>query len=161
VSKAITWPTLIGLLVVLLVISIDSPHILSDSGNAFLKGFVNQELLALLGVIVAITLTTTGNLHFELNKLQDLTGHPFTKTRQSVRWSAYSLILLFIGGAALVIVKPLVGAGDTATAVCNSLAIVIILFNALVLTDLTVTTFKLPARSALPEDCNGNASQGS
>jgi hypothetical protein len=124
---------------------------LSDDGNGFLKGFVNQELLALLGVIVAITLTTTGNLHFELNKLQDRTGAPFAKTRQSVRLSAYSLIVLFLLGALLVIVKPLVGTAPTATAVCNSLAIVIIVFNALVLTDLTVTTFKLPAYSTLPE----------
>jgi uncharacterized membrane protein YidH (DUF202 family) len=157
VSKAITWPALIGLLTVLLVVSACEPHVLSDNGNTFLKGFVNQELLALLGVIVAITLTTTGNLHFELNKLQDRTGAPFTKTRQSVRWSAYSLILLFVAGAALVIVKPLLGAGETTTAVCNSIAIVIIVFDAFVLTDLTITTFKLPAPSTLPEKPNDNA----
>lgn len=150
-SRAITWPTLIGLLVILLMISICSPHPLSDQGNAFLRNFVNQELLALLGVIVAITLTTTGNLHFQLNKIEDHTGSPFMETRRSVRWSAYSLILLLVAGAVLVVVKPLLGGSETATAVANSIAIVIIAFNVFVLIDLTVTTFKLPAISTLPQ----------
>lgn len=149
-SKAIAWPILIGLLTVLLTISVCQPSLLSDAGNSFLKGFVNQELLSLLGVIVAITLTTTGNLHFELNKLQERTGGEFAKTRASVRLSAYSLIMLFLCGVALVIIKPLLGPGPSASASCNSIAIVIVVFNALVLIDLTATTFKLPPLSTLP-----------
>jgi hypothetical protein len=68
---------------------------------------------------------------------------------------------LFVAGATLVIVKPLLGSGETATAVCNSLAIVIIIFDAFVLTDLTITTFKLPAPSTLPEKPNDHAAGSS
>lgn len=141
----------------LAAISVCSPHPLSDAGNRFLSSFVNQELLSLLGVIVAITLTTTGNLHFELNKIEDRTGASFAKTRRSVRRSAYSLIILFVAAGALVVIKPLLGTADSATAVANSCAIVIVAFNVLVLIDLTATTFKLPSLNSLSDGSNSEA----
>lgn len=139
----------IALTAILLAISLCFPTYLSDSGNQFLRGFVNQELLSLLGVIVAITLASAGNLHLALNRLQDATGREFPKTRRSVKTSAFSLIVLFAFGAALVIVKPLLGSGDRATGVANVLAISIIAFNLSVLIDLTLAAFKIPPTTAL------------
>ena len=104
-----------------------------------------------MGVIVTITLASAGNLHLELNKLQDRCGLGFQKTRQSVRWSAYSLIGIFGLGSALVIVKPLLDPTLRMTAAANSIAIVILFFSLFVLLDLIRTTFKIPAATTLPE----------
>lgn len=139
-----------GLLTVLLTVSACAPYPLSDQGNHFLAGFVNQELLSLLGVIVTITLASAGNLHLELNKLQDRTTKSFLRTRQAVKMSAYSLILIFALAGALVVVKPLFTGDLHATAACNSIAIVLVVFSLFVLTDLTRTIFAIPASSTLP-----------
>jgi hypothetical protein len=151
VNRTIAWTALLGLLTVLLTVSACAPYLLSDIGNRFLAGFVNQELLSLLGVIVTITLASAGNLHLELNKLQDRTDRAFERTRRAVKLSAYSLILIFALAGALVIVKPLVGTDMRATAACNSFAIVLVAFSLFVLTDLTRTILAIPAASTLPK----------
>lgn len=145
-NKTIAWTALIGLTTVLLTVSAAAPYLLSDDGNPFLKGFVTHELVSLLGVIVAITLTSTATIHFELNKLEAQSSFPFTRTRTAVRRSAYSLIILFALGGILVIMKPLMGNDPHATAAANALAISIVLFNLFVLVDLAQTTFKIPAQ---------------
>lgn len=150
-NRTIAWVAILGTLTVLLTVSACAPYLLSDDGNAFLKGFVNQELLSLLGVVVTITLASAGNLHLELNKLQDMTGKPFARTRQAVRLSAYSLIVIFVLACVLVVVKPTLGTDMRATATCNSIAIVLIVFSIFVLTDLTRTILAIPAVSTLPK----------
>lgn len=149
-NKTIAWTTILGILTVLLATSACAPHLLSDTGNKFLEGFVNQELLALLAVVTTITLASAGNIHLELNKLQDRTGLPFINSRRAVRWSAYSLIVIFAIAGLLVIVKPMLGSDERATAACNSIAIVLVLFSLHVLFDLTRTVFAIPAASTLP-----------
>ena len=129
----------------LLSASAFAPYLLSDSGNGFLMGFVNQELLSMLGVISTITLAAAGNLHLEINKLEDRTGLEFLATRRAVKASAYSLIGAFAFSGILVVVKPMLGSNDRATAASNSLAIVATLFSLFVLIDLTRTTFRIPA----------------
>lgn len=147
---------MLGTLTVLLSISACSPFLLSDDGNSFLKGFVNQELLALLGVVVTITLASAGNLHLEINKIEDRTGRAFSKTRRAVKMSAYSLIVIFVLGGALVVIKPMLGNDRHATAACNSVAIVLVLFSLMVLVDITRTTFAIPPSSKLPEKNGGS-----
>lgn len=142
---------LLGILTVLLTVSACSPHLISDDGNDFLKNFVNQELLSLLGIIVTITLASAGNIHLELNKLQDRTTLTFRRTRQAIKLSAYSLIAIFAMAGALVVIKPMLGNDIRATAACNAVAIVLVVFSLFVLIDLTRTTFGIPAASTLPE----------
>ena len=136
---------------VLLAVSACAPYLLSDVGNKFLAGFVNQELLSLLGVVVTITLASAGNLHLELNKLQDRTKLPFNRTRKAIKLSAYSLIAIFMIAGALVVIKPMLGPDMRATAACNSIAVVLIFFSLFVLIDLTRTVFAIPASCTLPE----------
>lgn len=150
-NRTLAWTGLLCLITILATVSLCRPELLSDQGNAFLKGFVNEHLLALLGVVLAITLASAGNLHLELNKLQEATGKPFAATRRSVKLSAYSLIVLFGLAVALVILKPILIAnpGSTGSAAANSLAIVLVVFNLSVLLDLTQAVFKIPA---MPSD---------
>lgn len=158
-AKALPWMILAGLLTVLLSISFTAPYLLDDS-NAFLASFVNHELLATLGFIVAVTLASAASVHFELNKLEDATGKLFLRTRKSLKRSAYSLVVLFAGAGLIVIIKPLLPEPPFNRAVANSLAIGIIYFNLSVLLDLTRTVFKIPSVSAIKRMDDDLAAQG-
>ena len=125
------------------------PLWLSDRGNSFLSSFVNQEFLAFLGVVVTITLASAANLHLELNKLQDSTRRKFPKTRASVRVSAYSLIASLLSGIIIVITKPYINSSNFMSSLWNSAAIVVLLFDVLVLADLTRAVLRIPAMSDL------------
>ncbi len=151
----IQWTGILATLTVLLSSSACAPYFLSDDGNEFLRGFVNQELLSLLGVIVTITLASAANLHLELNKLQDLTGKEFLRTRKAIKRSSYSLIAIFATAGLLVILKPTFGSEMHATAACNSIAIVLVLFSLLVLVDLTRTILSIPASCEVLKRLNG------
>jgi hypothetical protein len=134
----------------LIGISLRCPSWLSDD-NPFFKDFVNQELLATLGFIVTITLASAASLHLELNKLDDQTGIPFTRTRRSIRKSAYSL--LFVLGAAifLVIGKPLLPKLETVRALANAGAVLLLYFSLSVLYALTRTIFTIPTVRQIEE----------
>ncbi len=155
-SKTLPWTILVGLTTVLLSISFTNPSFLNDE-NQFLRNFVNQELLATLGFIMAITIASAGGLHLELNKLQDETSVPFRRTRRSIKRSAYSLLILFAGAVTLVVVKPLLPSAPFSAAVANSLALLIIYFNLSVLYDLTRTVFAIPTAATIKARQNENA----
>lgn len=144
-SSFVAWGTLVALLAALVFVSLWYPGWLNDSGNSFLKNFVGFELLSFLGVVVTITLASASNLHLELNKLEARTQKHFPKTRNSIRLSSYSLIGLLIIGFILAVTKPIVAGNDTCEALWNSSAIVIIVFNVFVLTDITRTTLAIPS----------------
>ena len=154
-TKILPWIILVGLATVLLTISFCQPHLLSDQ-NGFLKQFVSDQLLATLGFILTVTLASAASLHLELNKIEDATGKPFTRTRKSVRWSAYSLMAMFVIGTVLVIVKPLLPSPSYNAAVANTIAILIIYFNLSVLYDLTRTVFRIPSINAIKAMGNDN-----
>lgn len=154
-NKTIARCIFIVLLGAYVTISISAPWVLSDQNN-FLKQFVNHEFLNLLGIIVAITLASAANLHLEFNKIEDTAGREFlSKTRASVKRSASWLIGFFSLGFLLVIAKPLVPVGEIITAFINGLAVVIVVFNILVLIDLTQLVFKIgPMFKLFQEDEN-------
>ena len=135
--------TLILLAIILLAISFFRPDFLSDQ-NEFLKSAVNHELLAILGFVVALTLGKAGDIHVELNRIQDLTGKKFLNTRSAIKKSYKSLIIGFLIAGALVIVKPNLIQNPMLIAVINSIAILIVYFSLAVLYDITATVFKIP-----------------
>lgn len=134
---------LIAIATILALTSICVPSALSDSGNAFLRGFVNQELLATLGVIVSITLVSAGGLHIELVKMaRDLTID-LEREKRAVRNSAFLLIWLFLAALALVVIKPVVAQGERATAFANGTGLFILIWAIAVLYDLTRAAFTI------------------
>lgn len=134
-------------------ISLCAPWILSDN-NIFLKNFVNHQFLNLLGIIIAITLASTANLHLEFNKIEEMAKDTIlSKTRVSVKKSAFCLIGLFSAGFLLVIVKPLIQYSAISSALLNGAAILIVAFNILVLIDLKQLVFKIqPMFKMIPQD---------
>ncbi len=137
-----------GIATVLLSISFCQPSLINDD-NQFLKEFVSQQLLSTLGIILTVTLASAASLHLELNKIEDETGKPFLRTRQSVRRSAYSLLLIFAAATVLVMVKPLLPTAPVNRAVANAIAVLIVYFNLSVLYDLTRAVFKIPGIKAI------------
>lgn len=143
-NKIVAQCIMVAGVAVWIVISLAAPWALSDEKNIFLKNFVNHEMLGFLGVVVTITLASASSLHLELNKLEETVGsRVFRKTRARIHTSAYALIWALVLAIALVTAKPLFGDTNTATCVVNGAAVLIILFNVLVLADITKLTFSL------------------
>lgn len=144
-NKTVARCIFIASVTVWLVTLVYRPDAISD-GNAFLKGFVNHELLAFLGVIVTITLASAANLHLALNQLEAATKEKnnFPATRRSVRVSAYALLWLLVAAIIMVVAKPMATGGNvTVEAFFNGAAIVIVIANVLILADLTEAAFKI------------------
>ncbi|AJP70985.1 hypothetical protein TS85_02820 [Sphingomonas hengshuiensis] len=138
------------------VISLAAPKWMSDK-NPFLREFVGADMLSFLGVVVTITLASTANLHFEFNKMEEAAGSAgFPKTRLRLRQSAYWLIGMLLIALALIVAKPWFGPSDVATSLANGAALLIVLFNLLVLIDITQMAFtispKLPEKTPLGLD---------
>lgn len=132
-------------------ISWSDPYWLSD-GNAFLKGFVSQDFLAVLGVIVTITLASAASLHLELNRLEDAYGEAFAEARAATRNYAYMLVVLFFAALALLILKPVYADDVFKEAAFNSGAVVIMVLNLMALADLTTAVFQIPSRRRIGRD---------
>lgn len=142
-TRILSIAALIILAIAIGLVSCVEPHWLSDR-NAFLKGFVNHELLTILGVIVTITLASAASLHLELNRLEDSFSESFAEARFATKAYAYLLIALFGFALALVTLKPLLAVNAHWEAAFNGAAIWIIALNILAWLDLTSAVFAIP-----------------
>lgn len=134
---------LIAIATLLTSVCVAMPSVLSDTGNSFLKGFVNQELLATLGVIVSITLVSAGGLHIELGKLAKQLSINLDRERQAVRYSAYLLIGLLVCALVLVVLKPVLAVTDRQTAFANGFGVFLLVWAISILYDLTRAAFSI------------------
>lgn len=142
-TRSISYCALIAALTVAIVCTIVRPDLLADK-NEFLHHFVNQELLALLGIIMTITLASAANLHLEFNKIEERYKHRgLTKTRQHVRQGAYCLIWLFCISSMLVVLKPILAETPAWQSAFNGIALVILLWTVLILIELTQLAFAI------------------
>lgn len=141
-SNGVGYTALIVFSFLMLVVTIVKPDILSDH-NAFLLGFVNHELLAVLGVILAITLASTAQLHLTFNQIEESYRNKggLSRSRRRVHSAAYCLISLFLVAVLIVVVKPLLGITDWSQALFNGAALLILIWNILILISITQTTF--------------------
>ncbi|HZH52730.1 MAG TPA: hypothetical protein VEZ16_12705 [Microvirga sp.] len=127
----------------LAIATLAAPWVISDY-NKFLLGFVNQEFLSFMGVIVTITLASAANIHIELNRYEEAhEGVSFANTKRHVRHSAYALVGALCASILTVVIKPLVSGTETGQAVANGFALLILVFSTLILIDLTQAAFAL------------------
>lgn len=154
-NKTIAYCSIIASSAVMLVISVVRADLLSDS-NAFLKGFVNHEFLNILSVILAITLASAANIHLAFNTIEERhnTQGALSKSRFNLRKAAYWLIGLFLGGTAVVVLKPISCSGQTCEALFNSMALVILLWQVLILVSLTRLVFLIEPEFPAPPVVN-------
>ena len=149
-SKTVAYVSLIVLIGLVLACAISAPDILSDK-NSFMKSFVGPEFLGVLGVILAITLASSAQLHLEFNKIEErFKARGLTRTRATVRQDTYALIVLFAFGVALTVFKSLLATQAWAQTIFNGFAVIVVVANVLLLLDLTRTTFAIPPH--IPEE---------
>lgn len=142
-NRAIRICALLVVAGVLAAATICKPWVFSDQ-NEFLRNFVNHEFINFVAVIVTITLAVAGQIHLSLNRLEEQAGRRFlNKTRGSLHQSAIVLIATLPTALALVILKPIISINETWQSSTNSMAVIIILINIMVLWDLTALTFKI------------------
>lgn len=158
-GKTLPWVGLIALATILATISVCEPAWLNDN-NEFLKGFVNYEFLATLGFVAAVTLASAANVHLELNRLEDETDAQFVRTRNSLKRSVISLVVLLGVAVALVAVKPLLNVMGHAGAVVNGTALLIVYFYVVTLYDLTAVVFRIPTKRKIQEIRGGDDTSG-
>ena len=140
-SRILGYSTLIAFAAGSVAIVASRPDWVSDQ-NGFLKNFVNHEFLSLLGVILAITLASVANIHFEFNKIEEQQQKIFlVKSRQNLKKNTFWLIGLFCAAVALVTVKPIVCGGAVAEGIINLGAVMIVLWHVLILLSLTQLAF--------------------
>lgn len=143
-TKNIGICTLLCAITAVIAIAASAPHWLSDK-NTFLKSFVNHELLALLGIILTITLASAANLHLAFNRIEEQFSQRggLAGTRRGVTRGAYWLIGLFVLSVATVVAKPGVLGNDVAEAAFNGAALVFLLWNVLILIEITQLAFAI------------------
>ena len=144
-KQSTSYCALIAAVAVVIVIAGSAPHLLSDDGNSFLKGFVNHELLSILGVILAITLGSAAQLHLTFNKIEEdyQRLNALSNSRRSVHGSAFWLIGFFIFAILSVLTKPLIAKNAWSQALFNGVGIIILIAYVLILIDLLKTAFSI------------------
>lgn len=147
-TRSIAYCTLIVAAGVIIALSVCAPQILSDK-NGFLEKFVGSDLLNILGVILAITLASAGQLHLAFNQIEERHKTPGLRTsRAGVHNAAYFLIFLFLLAVLIMIVKSALPKEEWIQSLVNGAEIFILLWYILILISLTQVTFKI--RPELP-----------
>jgi uncharacterized protein YqhQ len=143
-TNTLSYCILLAVALLVCVMAAYSPGPLSDE-NSFLRGFVSHELLSVLGVIVTITLASSAQLHLTLNQIEERhqTEHAFLATRSGIRGAAFALIILFVLAVVLVVAKPLLASADWSQTLFNGAALLILVWNILILVSLTEAVFGL------------------
>lgn len=143
--------TILGLIILTIgiaTLSACQPHWISDD-NSFLKEFIGQDLLSVLGIIVTITLASTANLHLQFNRLEDTFGEAFKEARNATKAYAYLLIGLFFLSLVLVVLKPVLAQDKHWEAAFNGSGIIIVALNILSLMDIIGAVFAIPPDTEL------------
>jgi hypothetical protein len=143
-TPTIAYCTLIVSAGIIIVLSAYAPLLLSDA-NRFLREFVNHEFLSVLGVILAITLASTAQLHLTLNQIEERYKQAggLSRTKVHVHRAAHCLIWLFVAGVTVVVLKPILAIQAWRQSLFNGMAIFIIVWNVLILMVVTRTVFKI------------------
>lgn len=149
---------MIAAIAVWIVLIAAAPWTISDH-NEFLKNFVNHEFLSFMGVIVAITIASGSNLYMELTKIELRLKRPLPQAKSAIRNSVYGLLFSLFAAVPIVVVKPLAGPDEHMRAFFNGLALLTMLFSAIILIDIVQAAFRLnPVGLDESDDGDGNES---
>jgi len=143
----IRWVILIALAVVVAVLTIAAPSVLAK--NTFLDAFVSHEILALLIVILTITLASVGNIHLTITRLVNRFENKAegelqaTPARNELNSNAWSLLWAFCVCLVALLIKGGFSDEPYLVSLMNGAAVVILVYNLLVLYDIYTTVFDL------------------
>lgn len=121
-------------------IVICNPERLGDN-NQLLRELVDNQLLNILGVIIAIFLPSAANLHIRLAELEVKLNKSLQKYRNVISFNCGVLIVLFILMVILLVIKDGSSSISSLPSAVNGFALVVLLTNVLALADLTKAMF--------------------
>lgn len=136
---------LIAYIVTAISLTAFRPDWLGDS-NKFLSEFINHNYINVLGVLLAITVASLSQIHLSLTKIEERRNKIiFNEARLEIVSAVKFLIIGFISGFVLVILKPLIVFGEAGASLVNSAALFILLFYLFILADITFAVFDIGA----------------
>ena len=128
---------LIVLAGVFVAMSVCQPEILAR--NTFLEGFINQEVLNIMAVIMTISIASIATIHIWFNELEDKHGQKvFRAARREINQAAFYFIGLFLAQLLCLIVRslPIFGGSDVALSLFNGGSLLLLLCSVLTLMDI-------------------------
>lgn len=156
----IRWVVIIAVSTFFGVLTVIQPGVLAT--NEFLQGFVSHEIIALLIVVLTITLASVGNIHLTLTRIVrkkfdnqsegELAAAP---ARAEIDSSAWGLFWAFGLCILVLILKGAFPHGPYIVSAANGAALVILLFNLMVMHDLYKTVYELTKGGHVDEETKG------
>jgi hypothetical protein len=117
--------------------SVCDPSILAK--NEFLAGFINQEILSIMAVIMTISIASIATIHIWFNELEDKHGKKvFGAARREINQAAFYFIGLFVAQLGCLIIRslPIFHNNDIAISLFNGLSLLLLLCSVLTLLDI-------------------------
>ena len=144
-NRTISYVIIISFGAIVVMVALSFPELLSNR-NSFLSNFVGPNLLSILGVILAITLASIGQVHLSLNRIEEhYKRRAFHKTRSGLQNAAYWLIALFMICIMAIYLKSTLPQIDWIEAILNGAALLILLWYMLILISIVQMTFAIEA----------------
>lgn len=144
------WIRLIAIIAVMALVSIYDRSVFSDD-NVFLKDFLDNDLLSVLGFVTAVTLASAASIHLQLNSLEIQRGQEFSLTKDGLRRSSLTLIFAFFISLVIVVLKPVFHGNEWVQIAANIGGLTMVIVSLEVLWDITVTTFRIPSKSLMEQ----------
>lgn len=120
---------------VLVAVSVCRPEILAK--NKFLEGFINHEILNIMGVIMTISIATIATIHIWFNELEDKHKQKvFGPARREINQSAFYFIALFLLQLLLLVVRSFFEGNDLAMSLFNSGSLLLLICSVITLVDI-------------------------
>jgi hypothetical protein len=135
--KIVYFVFLIVLSGVFVAMSVCEPGILAK--NKFLEGFINQEILSIMAVIMTISIASIATIHIWFNELEDKHGKKvFGSARKEINQAAFYFIGLFLAQLLCLIVRslPIFDGSTTALSLFNGGSVILLLCSVLTLLDI-------------------------
>ena len=135
--KIVFMIVLVVLAGVFIAMSVCQPAILAK--NKFLDGFINQEVLSIMAVIMTISIASIATIHIWFNELEDKHGHKvFGAARKEINQAAFYFIGLFLAQLLCLIIRslPIFDGSEMALSLFNGGSILLLLCSVLTLIDI-------------------------
>lgn len=135
--KIVYLITVIVLSGVTVSLSVCHPAILAT--NEFLAGFINQEILNIMAVIMTISIASIATIHIWFNELEEKHARKvFGAARREINQAAFYFIWLFIFQLVLLVVRSLsvFDHSDIARSLFNGFSLILLLCSVFTLLDI-------------------------
>lgn len=122
---------------VIVAMSVCNPSILAKNG--FLIGFVNQEILGIMAVIMTISIASIATIHIWFNELEEKHERKvFGAARREINQAAFSFIGLFVLQLICLFVRslPIFEQNETAVSLFNGVSLLLLLGSVITLWDI-------------------------